>query len=258
MTAVLSIVILVGAIGVKIDQVLQDKNSALTVVASAAAANPSAAPAGDSLPAYSASSGASTATTTDPYDPSVISNNVADALAADYTLLQSSGTFSSTTADQAAQALGQNLKAHVTYKTYAITDIPTSPDTAYSGMLAYRAKLQISLAPLLKNKTAEIDMLTGYEQTKDPAYLTQLQQAADNYKLAAAATAQISVPADAATVQVGILNAMQEFAATLDQMSAHASDPLAEATLINTYMQAQGDMFSSFNNLYAYYKSKHQ
>jgi hypothetical protein len=125
-------------------------------------------------------------------------------------------------------------------------------------MLAYRASLQTSLKPLLANTTPEIDLLTQYVQTNDPTYLTQLRQVADNYKLAATASAQITVPADAVTVQVGILNAMQEFAATLDQMAASANDPFTEATLINTYMQAQSDMFTSFNDLYGYYKSKQQ
>ena len=44
MSAVLSLLVLVGAIGWKIDQTFQNKNDSLTVVASAAAAGHSAIP----------------------------------------------------------------------------------------------------------------------------------------------------------------------------------------------------------------------
>ncbi len=257
MSAVLSLLVLVGAIGWKIDQTFQNKNDSLTVVASAAAAGHSAIPDNDQTTDYGSGSDIA-GTSTDPYDPSQIGDNVASALASDYALLQAGGTYSTTTAAQTAEALGENLKASVSYKTYSATDIPTSSDTSYAAMLGYRASLQTALKPLLANTTPEIDMLTSYVQTNDPTYLTQLRQAADNYSLAAAASAQIVVPADAVTVQLGILNAMQEFAATLNQMATSANDPFTEATLINTYMQAQSDMFTSFNDLYGYYKSKQQ
>lgn len=257
MSAVISLLVLVGAIGWKIDQVIQNNNASLAVVASAAAAGHSSIPDNNPAVDYSTSYG-SGGTSTDPYAPSQIGDNVASTLASDYVLLHASGTYSSTTAAQTAEALGENLKADVSYKTYASTDIPTSADTSYAAMLAYRASLQTSLKPLMVNTTPEIDLLTEYVQTNDATYLTQLREAADNYKLAAAATAQVKVPADAVMVQLGILNAMQEFSATLDQMAASANDPFTEATLINTYMQAQSDMFTSFNNLYGYYKSKQQ
>ena len=257
MSAMLSVVVLLGAVSWRIDQAFQSKNEALTVIAGAAASGHGGVPDNNTPENYAVGSEESDLTV-DPYSPSQIGDNVAATLADDYALLKANGTYSATTAAQSAKTLGENLKADVSYKTYAATDIPTSRDTSYAGMLAYRASLQTSLAPLLKNKTPEIDMLTHYVQTNDPTYLTQLRQAADNYTLAAAASAQITVPADAVTVQIGILNAMQEFAATLDQMAASANDPFTEATLINTYMQAQSDMFTSFNNLYAYYKSKQQ
>ena len=258
MSAMLSLLVLVGAIGWKIDQAFQNKNTALTVVASAAVAGHSGIP--DNNPSANYLNGISStgSSSINPYDPSQIGDNVAATLASDYTLLQANGTYSTTTAAQTAEALGKNLKASVSYKMYAATDIKTDSNTSYARMLSYRTDLQTSLAPLLKSTTPELDMLTKYVQTNDQTYLTQLRQAADTYKLAAAASAQVVVPADAVPVQLGILNAMQEFAATLDQMAANANDPFTEATLINTYMQAQSDMFSSFNNLYGYYKSKQQ
>ncbi len=254
MSAALSVVVLLGALGWKVDQLLQNKNAGLSVVASVAAADHSGIPDNNLTAAYP--NEVESGSASDPLAPSQITGSVADTLAADYATMQANGTYSTTSAAQVAQELGATLKADVAYKTYAASDIKTSSDTSYAGMLAYRAALQISLAPLLKNTGSELDMLTSYIQTNDPADLTKLEQAADNYKLAATETAQVTVPADAVSVQIGILDAMQEFGGTLDQMAASASDPFVEATLVNTYMQAQSDMFSSFNNLYGYYKSK--
>lgn len=254
-TAVLSVAILVGVVGWKTVGFFQERNAGFTVVASAAAADHSGIPTSDQSSGYG-SVGVGSASTSDPLGASVITDNVAAALANEYATMEADGTYSTSSAAAVSEQLGENLKADITYKTYSASDIKTDPDTSYAGMLAYRAALQTSLAPLLKNTTPELNILTSYVETNDPKYLTELEQAADNYKLAASESAAIVVPADATNVQVGILNAMNEFGATLDQMVASADDPFAEATLLNTYMQAQSDMFSSFNNLYTYYKSK--
>jgi hypothetical protein len=261
MTAVLSVMVLVGAIGWRVDQLFQNKNDALSVVAGAAASDHSAIPDNNQPADYGAGATGDTSASgaaSDPLNPSVISDSVADALASEYATMEADGTYSTSSAAAQAQQLGASIKADVTYKTYSPSAIKTSSDTSYTGMLAYRAALQTSLEPLMKSTTPELDMLTNYVETNDPTYLTQLEQAADTYKLAAQESASIVVPADAVSVQIGILDAMQEFGATLDQMSASAKDPFAEAALLNTYMQAQSDMFSSFNDLYSYYKSKQQ
>jgi len=212
-------------------------------------------PSNNSDLAYNALGVPDDGTTTDPYSASVISDNVVQTLASDYAYMQQNG-YTTDQQMQVAQQLGHDVKATVSYKTYTAGDIPTSADTSYAAMMRYRTDLQTSLKAMMQNKETELDYLGKYEQTQDPQYLTALRQAADNYKLAAAATAAITVPSDAASVQVGILNAMGEFGATLQTMAQSAQDPLAEAALVNTYFGAQQDMFSSFNNLYAYFKSK--
>ncbi len=49
---------------------------------------------------------------------------------------------------------------------------------------------------------------------------------------------------------------MEEFAATLDQLAAHADDPFASVALLRGYNQAETDMLTSFNSLASYFKSK--
>jgi hypothetical protein len=123
-------------------------------------------------------------------------------------------------------------------------------------MLRYRDDLRTALAPLLKNTGSELEIYGKYIETSDPSYLEQLSAAAVNYRAAADNAAAVTVPNDAVNYHKDILNAMEEFAATLDQMAAHATDPLASAALLRTYNQAESDMYTSFNSLSLYYSQK--
>jgi hypothetical protein len=250
-TAALSVVVLVGSVGWKILESQEVQTNALTAGARASSSGTTNALQQNTNTAQNSAVAAS------PYDPAVISDNVASKLAADYARMQQSGNYTAEQRAQVAQSLGANLKATVTYKSYTVSDIPTDTDTSYARMLTYRGDLQTSFAPLLLNKSPELDMLTKYAQTSDPTYLHELTAAANNYTSAAQKTSRVTVPIDAVTIQVNLLNAMQEFAATLNQMAISANDPFVEATLLNTYMKAQQNMFGSFNDLYTYYKSKH-
>lgn len=198
----------------------------------------------------------SDATTTGDLSP--LGNQILSQLVNGYVGLQNAGIYSTSTADAVAQSALPLLKSDVSYKTYTPSDLTVDPDTSYRRMLTYRANLRDAFAPLLKNTQPEYEVFAQYVQTGDAKYLVQLESAAKNYRDAAALTAQVVVPEDAAPYHVAILNAMQEFAAMLDALSAHAQDPFAVAGLLQTYNQAEADMLASFNALTVYYKSKSQ
>ena len=123
-------------------------------------------------------------------------------------------------------------------------------------MLQYRSDLRTAFAPLLKNTTPEYEIFAQYADTKDVSYLTKLKSIALDYRTAASSTALVVVPRDAVSYHVAILNAMEEFAATLDALATHANDPFASVALLRSYDQAESDMLTSFNALTTYYKSK--
>ena len=186
-----------------------------------------------------------------------IGSNIVGQLATHYVVMQQTGTYTPEAAAQVATDMAQNIHINVGYAPYATSSIKTDPDISYKRMIKYRSDLQVSLAPLLKNNTYEMTLLGMYTQTKDPKYLTQLKAAAQNYHTAASSTAKVVVPADAVSYQLGILNAMQEFATTLDAITTHIDDPITTATLLTSYNQAEQNMFDSFNALSTYYTSKH-
>lgn len=173
-----------------------------------------------------------------------------------YAGLQDSGTYSSTTATNVASSIAANVRAIVTYKTYATTDLSTDSNVSYERMLQYRSDLRAALEPLLKNTSPELELYGKYVETSDPRYLTQLSAAADNYQAAADAAAKMTVPRDAVNYHIAILNAMDEFAAVLKSMATHTNDPITNAALLRAYDQAEQDMFNSFNDLSSYYSQK--
>lgn len=200
-----------------------------------------------------------------PLDPTATSSTdhlamigpmVSAQLVGEYLGLQSNGSYSSSTATKAAGNIASNIRAVITYKTYTLPELTTDSDTSYTRMMQYRSDLRDSLAPLLQNTNAELGLYAKYVETSDPSYLEQLKAASQNYKAAVSKTVAVVVPRDAVNYHLAILNAMQEFAATLDAMTSHTDDALTNAALLRSYNQAEQDMYMSFNNLSSYYSQK--
>ena len=207
---------------------------------------------------------ADTSADTSPYAPATedrdgisnIAGNVAGTLVGSYVELVATGTYTPAEAQKVASNIAANLRANVSSQTYAADDIKTDPDTSYARMLAYRGDMQVALGPLLKNNGYELKLFSSYIDTGDKTYLARLKSAAQNYRDAALNAASVTVPLDAVPHHVAVLNALSEFAATIDTMADHADDAFASAALLQTYTNAEGDILASFNALAAYEKSK--
>jgi hypothetical protein len=192
-------------------------------------------------------------------DPvTAVSTNALGEVVGAYTGLQENGEYSSTTASEVAGSIGMGLQAPIAYAPIGAAQVQTSTDTSYQAMLRYRTALQTSLKPLLSNTEPEYQIFGLYVETKDPTYLTQLRTAAQNYRAAASSTAELVVPADAVQVELGLVNSMNEFAATLDSLADHANDPIASSVLLENYNNAENDVLTAFQNLVTYEQSKTQ
>jgi hypothetical protein len=179
-----------------------------------------------------------------------------DQLLGAYVQIRQGGAYTPNQGQKAAEALAPYVRAPIEFTSYQTSDIQTDSDISYKRMLAYRSDLRASLAPLLKNTKPEYAIFALYASTKDPKYLSELKSVAENYRDASGATARVIAPSDAVPYHIAILNALQEFAATLDAMATHADDPFASVALLRTYDQAESDVLTSFNALATYYKSK--
>lgn len=262
-TAALSVVVLLGVGAWQFDQAMQQKNAPLSYVKSSSLAPESGAAQDTNFDAQqqtadtAAAAGAGAAQSASSSDPiSQIGTNVMNQLMSAYVGLRQAGVYSTSTAEAAAIQIQPSLNASISYPTFRPSDIKTDPDTSYARMLAYRGDLKASLAPLMKNTEPEYEIFAEYVNTGDASYLTKLESVAQDYRNAASSTAIVVVPIDAVSYHVAILNAMEDFAATLDAMVAHASDPFASAALLENYDRAESDMLTSFNALTTYEKQK--
>lgn len=248
-TAALAVVLLVG-IGVwQTFEANAEKNSAGTFVAAPE----------NSGGAQDAATPAIAATSSGSVDPiAAVSDDAIGEVVGAYTGLQEDGEYSTTTGENIATSIGMGLSAPVSYTPIDASDVSTTPDTSYNAMMQYRSELQTTLKPLLNNTTPEYEIFGMYVETQQQTYLDQLQAAAANYAEAASSTAALTVPADAVSVQLGLVNSMNEFAATLDDMADHASDPIASSVLLENYNEAENDVLTAFQNLVTYEQSKTQ
>lgn len=246
--AAFAVLLLVGVIGWQVVGAFKEKAVAGVFVATSTSQN-----------------GAQNATVTSNPTPLATSDPIAavsdDAIGeviGAYAGLQQEGAYSSTTGAQIAGTIGVGLQAPISYVPLNASQIKTTSDTSYRSMINYRAALQTSLKPLLNNTMPEYEIFGMYVQTKDPQYLDELNTAAGNYLAAASSTAVLTVPQDAVPVELGLVNSMNEFAATLEQLAGHGSDPIASTVLLENYNQAENDVLTAFQNLVTYEQSKTQ
>ena len=184
---------------------------------------------------------------------SPITNTVATQLLNAYTdNISQNGSYSNSEGAKAAEQIASSILPQVSYTRVSSSDVHTDPDISKERVLAYRADLRVALEPLLLNKDMELEIFGRFVESGETAYLDALRNAAVNYRKAAANAAALKVPVDAAVYHAAILNAMNEFAATLDALATNAADPFASAAYLKTYNQAQADILASFGGIGAY------
>lgn len=250
MSAVLSAVAVVGVAGWQISNILEAKGNILQATATVGASH---------VPADGANeldSQLGTATSSTPDEISQIGVNAIGELATNYAVATQHTPYTPTLGAQIVAAVTPTVIARIGYSTYDTNMIPTTSDTSSVRKLQYRTDLHTAFIPLTRNTTYELDLYNDYVQTQDHKYLDQLKTAAQNYRDTVTATAHVIVPANAVTYQVNILNAMQKFATTIDTMADNTADPITSVVLLNSYNQAESDMYSSFGALNAYLTQK--
>lgn len=190
-------------------------------------------------------------------DPvALITPQVTAQLAGTYASLVESGTYSQAAAAQAAASIASNVRALVPYTPRTQEALKTTDDTSYTRAMTYRDDAQKALQPLLANTRAEYEIYASYIDTGDAKELDELQRVAKNYADAAENMMRITVPSDAVSMHLGVVNALGRFSANLQSMIAHADDPLASAALLRTYNETELAVVTSFDSFTKYAKSK--
>jgi len=177
-------------------------------------------------------------------------------LVGQYAGLVDAGSYTKAAGEAAALSIAENMRGVIAYKTYEVSEIKTDANISHARMLTYRSDLRDALAPLLLNTESEFEIYAKYIETSDAAHLVTLQEVAKKYREAAKNTAAMVIPRDAVNYHRDILNAMEQFAATLDAMARNADDAFGSVALLRNYNSAEQKMFISFDALGSYYGQK--
>lgn len=205
----------------------------------------------------SSESSTSTMTGVSSDDPDGLSNiggNVLGTLVGSYVAMKEAGIYTPSRGQDVAESIAKDLRADISYRLFSENDIKSDADISFSRMLSYRSDLRIALEPLLKNPAYELEVFASYLDTKDTSHLEDLRNIAQNYRAATESAVNILVPEDAVPYHLAILNALSEFEAVLEKMTANADDPYATAALLRTFGGAEANMLLSFDALAGYFR----
>lgn len=191
-----------------------------------------------------------------PNDFSQIGADAFGTLIGTYVSTKQSGTYTPAQGETIANTIADSVQAPVSYTSYTKSDVATDADTSYRRMLAYRSDLRRALTPLLLNTKPELGMFEAYVETGDKSNLDELAAVAGRYRESADAAMRVIVPKDAVSSHLGVANSLLKFSVTLEAMVKNANDPMATLALLRTYNDAEQYVFTSFNALASYEKSK--
>jgi hypothetical protein len=177
-------------------------------------------------------------------------------IAVTYAALQQSGELGTEKAAEIAENMAETLRIEPIFTPITTQNIQTDTDTTYERMLLYRGAMRVALEPLLANRESEFELYARYIDSKDPQYLATLGEAARNYRSAVENALRVVVPTDAAREHISAINSLLQFAVVLEDISQHASDPVASVVLLRTFTHAETEVYTSFNELARYYATK--
>jgi hypothetical protein len=253
-TAILSIVVLIGVSVVKITGLFAPNGSISPNIQTASA--------GDlgedwrsELEAlgYTVDDGTS-ATSSDQL--SILGPIIAGELLNAYEQIKAQGAYTEEDLQRAGEEMAAYVKAAVTFDVVEETELVIDADTSKNRVQKYRDEMTVALTPLNDIGAAEYEIYARYDETRDAKYLAQLLGAADVYRIAAQSAADVSVPKDAARAHRDIINALLAFAEVLEGLATHADDPFASVALLRSYMETEASIEQSYARMRTYYTSK--
>ncbi|OGG45019.1 hypothetical protein A2673_02930 [Candidatus Kaiserbacteria bacterium RIFCSPHIGHO2_01_FULL_50_13] len=173
-----------------------------------------------------------------------------------YIALKQAETYTEDKGNLIGKSVAQSMRYTPHFERYSAESFTLTPDISHESALVYRNLLREALMPLFENRVSEFDLFARYIETEDPAYLADLMPIAEKYRVAAEHAAEVTVPKDAGDKHARVVNALIAFAAVLEGMANHGTDPFASAVLLQTYNAVEREVFYSFDALATYYVRK--
>lgn len=173
-----------------------------------------------------------------------------------YFLLKESGRYTPELAANVGRSIGENIRAPSRFVVHGENELVKDTDTSAARSLEYRADMREALSVLITDAPPEFETFGLYIETKNPERLRELEAAAERYKKAERALLSITVPQDATSLHLRVVNALGSYADAISQLIRHADEPLDTLALLRTYNDAEREMLYAFDALASYYVRK--
>lgn len=196
------------------------------------------------------------ATSSTPEELAHLGDNIASQIMANYTVMQQDGSYTpgaaaAAGADIAVQASG----VRVSHPIYTEADIKIVQDALTAARITrYQEDMAEALKPLANNMAPELSFFGYFVETRDDTYLAKLRSVAEDYRAAVAQAETVAVPFGMRSLHVSLLNALQEFAASIDAVVDNAGDPITSTALLVSYNHAEDTLRavqSAYTSFYA-------
>jgi hypothetical protein len=185
-----------------------------------------------------------------------VADVISDQFLAGYTTLKESGRYTPETASAIGRSIGESVRAPSQFVMHGEGELKKDLDTSSARALEYRADMREALAVLISDAPPEFQTFGLYVETKNPARLLELEEAADRYQKAERALLAVVVPQDAVALHIRAANALGSYADTIRQLIRYADDPLSTLAVLRTYNDTEREMLYAFDALASYYVRK--
>jgi hypothetical protein len=183
-----------------------------------------------------------------------ISGAIMESVMDGYMSLKESGAYTPEKGEQLGETIARNIRAPETFKPYTLDDLSITLASSKQDVLDYRVHMQEALAPTVDpNAEPEFELYARYAATGDASWLEKLSRVAEKYRTAEKNTRAVAVPSSAAAVHVRVVNAIGNYAETLERLVRFANDPIASMALLRTYNEAEREYILAFDVLADFY-----
>ncbi len=189
-------------------------------------------------------------------------NNLTATLAKNFYLASAYIDKNGVTDDATKSTISQNLLQEVanklTYTSYAIGDLSLDRKETSASIKLYGNKLGTLMQKAVSANLATDDLkdYKSYIDTQDSLAFKRLQAKRDAATSIASALQAMSVPLSASPLHVVLLNKVNAYATTLDNMLQVANDPVRASIAYKRYVSDTSDMLRAAGDFSTYFKTK--
>lgn len=202
--------------------------------------------------AVSTSTGQGIGTTSDPV--ASVGSSLAQSLVSGYLSLKEYEAYTPERGEQLANTLVSGFRAPTIFEPHTEAALTIDPETSQERILRYRSDMREALSGIVDlNAEPEFSLFARFVATNNRTWLDKLSLSASQYRAAEAKALEVAVPEPAAAAHLRAVNAIGEFAETLERLVRFSSDPLATMALLRTYNDTEREIFLAFDALAEFY-----